>query len=282
MTLSNGGSLSFLTAGDPNKPTLLLIHGFPSSSRMFREVIPRLAEVAFIVAPDMPGFGHSDVLPKPSFDSSAAAIRELLIELAIGPRVIYLHDFGAPLGLQIAMTQPELVLGLIIQNANAHQSGFGPQWEATKSFWIRPTAENAERATAHLTFEGTRGQYVAQVPAEIAARIDPHCWEEDWRIMQLPGRLDTQKALIADYGNYVSNFDSISAYLKKHQPPGLMIWGRHDGFFELEETVSWMRDLPRMEAHILNAGHFLLETEGPKAAELMLDFMKSTILPRGK
>lgn len=273
MTLSTGGSLSFLTAGDRAKPALLLIHGFPSSSRTFRSVIAKLSEVAFIVAPDMPGFGKSNVLPEPSFEGIAEAIRELLLKLAIGPRFIYLHDFGAPVGLQIAMDQPELVSGLIIQNANSHQSGFGPQWAATKAFWAHPTEENAQEAIAHLTYEGTRDQYVAGVPEDVAARLDPQSWEEDWRVMQLPGRLDTQKALIADYGNYASRFDDIAAYLKADQPPALMIWGRHDSFFGIEETVSWMRDLPRMEAHIMDAGHFVLETEAQKAAALMTDFL---------
>ena len=274
MILSTGGALSYITAGDEANPALLLIHGFPSSSRTFRDVIPSLAEVAFVVAPDMPGSGESDVLAEPSFQAAADAIKELLAKLGVGPRYIYLHDFGAPLGLQIAMEQAESVLGLIVQNANAHQSGLGPQWDGTKAFWSDPTKENEAKATAHLTFEGTRDQYVAQVPDDIAVKIDPESWEEDWRIMQRPGRLDTQKALIADYGNYVQRFGDIAAYLKQHQPNALMLWGRHDSFFDLNETVSWMRALPRMEAHILDAGHFVLETEAPKAASLMVEFIK--------
>ena len=279
MILATGGTLSFLTAGDRTKPALLLIHGFPSSARTFRDIIPQLAEVAFVVAPDMPGFGSSDVAPEPSFEANAHAIVELLAKLGIGQRYIYLHDFGAPAGLQIAMTQPELVLGLIIQNANVHQSGFGPQWSATKAFWTHPTEQNAEQATAHLTYEGTRGQYVAGLPKDIAAHLDPQVWEEDWRVMQLPGRLEAQKALIAEYGKYVARFDAISAYLRDYEPPALMIWGRHDSFFDLDETVSWMRDLPRMEAHILDAGHFVLETEAEKAAALMIRFILKTSTP---
>lgn len=275
MTLANGRKLAFILAGDEAKPALLLIHGFPSSSRTFRDVIPALAELAYVVAPDMPGFGESDVAPVPSFGAAAEGVRELLAHLSIGPRIIYLHDFGVPVGLELAMAEPDLVLGLIVQNANAHHSGFGPQWKATKSFWSNPTKQNEDQATAHLTREGTRDQYVAEVPDDIVARIDPKSWEEDWRVMQLPGRLDTQKALIADYGNYVTRFDAIQDYLTTRQPPALMLWGRHDSFFALDETVSWMRSLPRMEAHILDAGHFVLETKAQEAAEHMTGFIKS-------
>lgn len=171
------------------------------------------------------------------------------------------------------MAQPELVLGLIVQNANAHQSGFGPQWEVTQTFWNAPTRENEDEATAHLTFEGTRDQYIAGMPEDIVAKINAESWEEDWLVMQLPGRMDTQRALIADYGNYVSRFDRIADYFKDYQPPAMMIWGRHDSFFDLGETVSWMETLPRMETHILDAGHFVLETEAPKAAHLIVDFI---------
>lgn len=274
LRLSGGTELSYLTAGERSKPAVLLLHGFPSSARTFREVIPELSEVAHVMAPDLPGFGESDVLPAPSFPAFAAAISELLDRLAIGPRYIYLHDFGAPVGLQIAMQAPESVLGLIIQNANAHRSGQGPLWAETQAYWAQPTPQNEAAATAHLTFEGTRDQYVAEVPPDVAARIPPEIWEEDWRVMCLPGRMQTQRALIADYGNYAARFDAIAGYLALRQPPSLMLWGRHDAFFDLAETLSWMRALPRMEAHILDGGHFLLETHAAAAASLMVDFVR--------
>lgn len=273
LTLSSGGSLSFLVAGDPSKPAILLIHGFPSSSRTFRGVIPALAEIAFVIAPDMPGFGESDVLPDPSFGAVADAVSELLDHLSIGARYIYLHDFGAPVGLRIAMAEPHLVSGLIVQNANAHHSGLGPQWAETKAFWANPSKENEAQATAHLTLDGTRDQYIAGLPESIAARISSDSWEEDWCVMQLPGRLATQRALIADYGNYVSQFDTIAHYLEEFCPPAIMIWGRHDPFFDLSEIISWLNALPRMQAHILDAGHFALETEAPRAARFIADFI---------
>ena len=273
LRLSGGTELSFVTAGEPSKPAIVLLHGFPSSSRTFRAVLPELAQAANVIAPDLPGFGASDVLPETSFAAFGQAISELLDHLAIGPRYIYLHDFGAPVGLHIAMEAPRQVLGLIVQNANAHHSGLGPQWKATQAYWSDPNPRNEAAATAHLTFEGTRDQYLANVPADIASSIPAESWEEDWRVMRLPGRLETQRALIADYGRYVSRFDAIAEYLARWQPPALMLWGRHDAFFDLAETMSWMRSLPRMEAHILDGGHFLLETHAAAAGSLMLDFI---------
>lgn len=274
--LSGGTELSFITAGDASNPAVLLLHGFPNSARGFRDVVPKLSQAAYVIAPDLPGFGESDVLPSPSFRAFAAAISELLIQLAIGPRYIYLHDFGAPVGFEIAMQAPEQVLGLIVQNANAHRTGFGPQWAGTMAWWLQPTAENEKAATAHLTFEGIRDQYLANVPPDVTAGISPERWEEDWRVMNLPGRMDTQRALVADYGRYVARFDEIAAYLARWQPPSLMLWGRHDAFFDLAEVLSWLQTLPRMEAHVFDAGHLLLETHADPAASLMLEFVRRT------
>lgn len=271
--LSSGCELAVRTAGDASRPALVLLHGFPNSSRMFRDVIAPLSGSAYVVAPDLPGFGASDLPPEPSFDMLASSIEELLSRLDVGRRFLYLHDFGAPVALRLAMRAPELVEGLIIQNANAHRSGFGPPWADTLEFWAAPDARNEHAATAHLTLEGTRDQYVANVPPEIATRIDPTGWIEDWRIMCLPGRLDLQKALVADYARYVARFGEVADYLAKHQPRALLLWGRHDAFFDIAEVQSWLMDLPRMEAHVFDAGHLLLETHSRKAAELMLEFV---------
>ncbi len=274
MRLSCGIDLAFRSAGDGNRSALVLLHGFPSSSRTFRDVIKPLSHSVFVVAPDLPGFGASDVLPKPTFAGFADCIDELLSRLNVEERFIYLHDFGAAVGLQLAMRAPQLVRGLIVQNANAHRSGFGSQWTDVLEFWSAPNARNEEAATAHLTLEGTRDQYVAGVPADVGARIDPQNWVEDWRVMCLPGRMETQRSLVADYAHYVAQFDDVVAYLKTHQPPALMLWGRHDAFFDIAEIQSWLRDLPRMEAHILDGGHFLLETHAARATALIQKFLE--------
>lgn len=276
LRLSGGTELAFMTAGDVSKPAALLLHGTPNSSRMFREVAPALAQAAYVIAPDLPGHGESDVLSTVSFRAMGQAISELLDRLAIGRRYIYLHDWGAPVGLQIAMQAPEQVLGLIVQNANAHRSGWGPGWAATQAYWAHPNRKNEALATAHLSLEGTRDTYIRGVPSEVAQRIPREHWEEDWRVMNLPGHMDTQRALIRDYGNYAAAFDAIARYLERWKPSALMIWGRHDVYFDLAEVLSWMRALPRMEAHVLDAGHLLLETHAAPAVALMLDFIRRT------
>jgi pimeloyl-ACP methyl ester carboxylesterase len=173
LCLSDGTDLAVVTAGDPANPALLLLHGFPSSARTFREIIPVLAETVHVIAPDLPGYGESDVLPYVSFSALSDAISEMLDRYSIGPRYVYLHDYGAPVGLDIAMNALDLVSGLIIQNANAHRTGFGPGWKDTLAYYAQPTPENEAAATAHLTLEGTRDQYIAGVPPEVAARIAP-------------------------------------------------------------------------------------------------------------
>lgn len=276
LRLSTGTELSFLTAGEPSKSAVLLLHGTPHSSQYFRDVIPALAQIAYVIAPDLPGFGESDILPTASFSAYGDAICELLGHLAVGSRYIYLHDWGTPVGLHVAMRSPERVLGLIIQNGNAHRTGLSAQWNPVFAYSSNPTPENEAQATAHLNFEGTRGTYTTDVPPDVAARLSPERWEDDWRVMQLPGRFDKERALIADYGRYVAQFETVADYLNRWQPPALLIWGRHDPFFELAEVLSWLHDLPRMEAHILDAGHLLLETHAAEATSLMVRFIART------
>lgn len=278
--LSGGTELSFLTAGSQTNPPLLLLHGMPNSARGFRGVIPGLARDAYVIAPDLPAYGESDPLAAASFDAMTDAITELLEHLGVGPRFLYVHDFGAPVALKIAMDAPELVHGLIIQNANAHRSGMGPTWVKVQEYWKAPNAENEAAAMAHLTLEGTRDQYLKGVPDDVTASISPENWEEDWRVMSLPGRLENQRDLVCDYGRYVEHFDAIVDYLRDRQPPALMVWGRHDIYFDIAETLSWMEDLPRMEAHILDGGHLLLETHCQPAAELMSEFISRTVSGR--
>ena len=276
LRLSGGTELAYVAAGDPSSPALLLLHGFPSSARAFRDVIPGLARAAYMIAPDLPGHGQSDVPPTPSFAAISEAISELLTHLAIGRRFIYIHDWGAPVGLQIAMQAPKLVSGLIIQNANAHRTGFGPIWDAALKFWSNPTKENEAAATPDLTFDFMREQYTGGLPEEVAATIRGEPWVEDWRVMNLPGRMETMRTLIADYKSHAAHFDAIALYLKKWQPPALLLWGRHEPYFDIAETLSWMQDLPRMEAHIFDGGHFLLETHAEPALSLMIEFIERT------
>jgi pimeloyl-ACP methyl ester carboxylesterase len=269
-----GAELAVRLAGDRNKPALVLIHGFPSSSKSFRDVIGPLAQDCFVIAPDLPGFGASEPLEPPTFSSYADILEELLKQLGVESFHLYLHDFGAAAALYLATRAPHRIRSLIIQNANAHESGMGPSWAATKAYWNNPTPQHEAEATAHLTLQGTRDQYTGGVPADIAQRIDARLWEEDWRIMSLPGRLRMQRALVLDYRSHHARFAEIARYLERWQPPALMLWGRHDIFFDLPETLSWMQALPRMEAHILDGPHFLLETHAAECAALMRAFIQ--------
>jgi pimeloyl-ACP methyl ester carboxylesterase len=271
-----GADIAVRLAGDREKPALLLIHGFPSSSASFRRVIDTLAQDCFVVAPDLPGFGDSEPVEQPSFSRFADVIDRVLARLGAESFHLYLHDFGAAVGFHLATRAPRRIRGLIVQNANAHESGLGPQWSATRAYWDDPTPEREAEATKHLTFEGTRDQYVGGVPEDIAERIESCGWKEDWRIMSLPGRIEMQRMLVLDYRSHVARFEAIAAYLQRWQPPALMLWGRHDIFFGIEETLSWMKALPRMEAHVLDGPHLLLETHAAECAALMSAFIRRT------
>lgn len=269
-----GCKISTVLAGSRSNPAFLLLHGFPSSSRTFRNIIPRLSERCFVIAPDLPGFGQSGLIPDPAFARFTDVIEGLLEKLGVTSAYLYVHDYGAPVALDLAMRDPRRVRGLVVQNANAHRTGFGPAWQDTIAYWDTPSKENEEAATAHLNFEGVRAQYVGGIPEDIASRISADNWTEDWRIMSRPGHLELQRALVKDYGRYADRFKDIGRYLRQHQPPALLLWGRHDSFFDCAEIVSWLRDLPRMEAHVLDGPHFLLETHAAYCAELMVDFVK--------
>ncbi|HWL63165.1 MAG TPA: alpha/beta hydrolase [Steroidobacteraceae bacterium] len=274
-----GTELAVRLAGDRGNPPLLLLHGFPASSRSFRNVIAPLARDCFVIAPDLPGYGESPPIDNPTFAHFAVLLDVLLLQLAAGSCHLYLHDYGAAVALHLATRAPQRIRSLIIQNANAHDSGLGPQWSVTRAWWKEQLPTLEEEATAHLTAEGTRQQYVGGLPAGVAARLDPASWEEDWQVMSQPGRLATQRALVLDYRSHVARFGEIAEYLARWQPPALMLWGRHDVFFDLAETLSWMQALPRMEAHILDGGHFLLETHAEECARLMGDFLRRTPTP---
>ena len=276
LRLSTGATLAFRAAGDPALPALVLIHGFPNASGGFRHVIPGLSKVAYVIAPDMPGSGASEPLVEPGFDAFVEATAELLDQLKVGPRFLYVHDWGAPVGLGLALRDPDKVLGLIVQNGNAHDSGMDPElWKDTRAFWADPSPENEAKATAHLNAERfVRAQYVDGLPDDVAARIEGEPWKADWAVLNQPGRRESQKALILDNGRtHVARFGAYARYFRERRPPALMVWGRHDPYFALDETLDWMKALPRMEAHILDGGHLLLETHAAEAERLMAGFI---------
>lgn len=277
-TIRAGGLDLFVReAGEPERPTLLLLHGFPSSSHCFRNLMPLLADTTHLVAPDMPGFGFSEAPPSNryqySFEHIATTIDALTKALELKRMFLYFHDFGAPVAYRLAMHQPESVLGLIVQNANAHEEGLGSAWDTAKAFWSDPSPENRAKLPDWLNFEGVRDEYVGGIPERLRALFSPECWYLDWERMMRSGNLEIQFKLFEDYKNHVARFADIARYHRKHQPPCLVLWGRHDSYFELDEIMAYARELERLEMHVLDGAHFLLETHYSECADLIRTFV---------
>jgi pimeloyl-ACP methyl ester carboxylesterase len=273
-----GLEVFFREAGRPGQPTVLLLHGFPSSSHTFREVMPTLADVAHVIAPDLPGFGMSSspTIDKYdyTFDNLSRTVEDLLDQLGVERFFVYLHDFGAPVGYHLATRAPDRVRGLIVQSGNAHEDGLGEQWDGAKAYWADPTDEKRAELPDWLTFAGTRDQYLAGLPEYLRTLHPPESWHLDWERMSRPGNIDAQFALFRDYANHVARFDGIAGYHRAHQPPALVLWGRRDPYFDVDEVLAYHRALERMDAHIYDGGHLLLETHATECAELMRAFVR--------
>jgi pimeloyl-ACP methyl ester carboxylesterase len=273
----DGLEVFFREAGRPGQPTVLLLHGFPSSSHTFREVMPPLAEVAHVIAPDLPGFGLSSSPTVDEYDYTfenlSWTIENLLRELGIERFVVYLHDFGAPVGYHLATRAPDRIRGLIVQSGNAHEDGLGEQWDGAKAYWADPTDEKRAALPDWLNFAGTRYQYLAGLPEHLRALHPPESWHLDWMRMTRPGNIDAQFALFTDYANHVARFDELAEYHRAQQPPALVLWGRRDPYFDVDEVLAYHRALERVDAHIYDGGHLLLETHAAECAELMRAFV---------
>lgn len=280
----DGLEIFYRRAGHPDAPTVLLLHGFPNSSHGFRDVLTPLAEVADVIAPDMPGFGFSSA-PEPgefdyTFASLSKAIAGFVERLDLGDLFLYVHDFGAPIAYDLALADPERVLGMIVQNGNSHDSGLGSGWDVARTFWADPSPENRAALPEWLTLEGTRYQYVGGLPDRLVPLQAPENWYFDWERMCRPGNLEGQFGLFTDYANHVARYPELSAYHREHQPPSLVLWGRHDPFFEVDEVLDYHRELERCEIHIFDGGHLLLETHSAECAELMTRFVADVTVER--
>ncbi|MBZ2196285.1 alpha/beta fold hydrolase [Occultella gossypii] len=264
-------------SGTPERPAVLLLHGFPSSSHTFHQVMPRLAEVAYVIAPDLPGFGLSSAPTVDAYDYTfenlSRTVEALLEGLGVERFFLYLHDFGAPVGYHLATRLPGRVAGLIVQNGNAHEEGLGHQWDAARAYWADPTDANRAELGDWLNFAGTRDQYLAELPSYLRELHPPESWHLDWERMRRPGNIDAQFALFTDYASHVARFDELAAYHRAHQPPALVLWGSRDAFFDLDEVLAYHRALERVDSHLYDAGHFLLETHAVECAELMRAFV---------
>jgi pimeloyl-ACP methyl ester carboxylesterase len=273
----DGLEIFYREAGTRRAPGVLLLHGFPSSSFMFRHLLPALADRYRVVAPDYPGFGYSS-FPDPdqfdySFENYARVLDVFTRTVELDRYVLYLHDYGCPIGLRLALLHPDRVTGLIVQDGNAYEEGLGPQWHTARAYWREPTPENRERLPEWLNAEGTREQYTAGVPAEQIPLYAPDTWTLDWALLSRPGNVEVQFGLFTDYRTNVQLYPRFQEFFREYCPPVLVIWGKHDAYFDVAEAECYRRDLPEAEVHVLDAGHKALETHCAEITELIRDFL---------
>jgi pimeloyl-ACP methyl ester carboxylesterase len=270
----HGVGIFYREAGPKDAPTIVLLHGFPSSSRGYNMLIPPLATHYHIVAPDLPGFGQSDA-PSPAaysytFDHLAGTIDALLEQLKITRYTLYLFDYGAPVGYRIILAHPERVHALIVQNGNAYNAGLGPKWAKIAEFWADPKA-HPEVVDAFLSYDATKQRHLAGTSRPEA--YDPDSWNDEYAHLSRPGQREVQADLLYDYRTNVASYPVWQAWLREHKPPTLVAWGENDPSFIAAGATAYRADLPDAEIHLLDAGHFALEEKNDEIARLILNFM---------
>ena len=249
-------------AGAKSAPVLLLLHGFPTSSNMFRNLIPRLAGSFRVIAPDYPGYGFSSMPDRKdfayTFENLTNIVEQLTLKLGLDAYTLYVMDYGAPIGYRLALRHPEKITGLIVQNGNAYEEGLLKFWDPIKKYWAEKTPEN-RAALAYLAgAEATKWQY--QNGVSELTHLDPTTWTLDQLGMDRAGNGDIQLDLLYDYGTNVPLYPQFQEFFRKYQPPTLIVWGKNDFIFPPEGAVPYKRDLPEVETHLLDTGHFALET----------------------
>jgi len=274
---ADGVTVFYRDAGPANAPVVLLLHGFPTSSFQFLELIPRLADRYRVIAPDLPGFGFTEVPEqrhyKYSFDSLANTVLAFTDALQLKQYSLYVFDYGAPVGLRLAMARPDRVTAIVSQNGNAYEEGLGDAWDPIRKYWATPTTENREVIRKNiLTLEGTRWQYTHGVtnPESVA----PESYTLDWALLQRPGNNEIQLDLFLDYASNVKLYPKFQEYFRKSKPPLLAIWGRNDPFFIPAGAEAFRRDNPNTAVQFLDTGHFALETHVEDVAIAMRDFLE--------
>jgi len=266
-------------AGPADAPVILLLHGFPTASHMFRDLIPLLADRYRLIAPDLPGFGQTKAPPRGTFDYSfdrlADVIEGFTEALSLDRYSLYIFDYGAPVGLRLAMRHPERVSAIVSQNGNAYMDGFSDQWGPWEAYWRDASEANREACRPSLSPETIRNwQYGTGADPEL---LSPDGYELDIAYMARPGAKEIQLDLIRDYRTNVALYPDFQAYFRKHRPPLLAAWGRHDPAFIPPGAEAYKRDLPDAEVHLLDAGHFALETHAEEIAALVRDFLERAL-----
>jgi pimeloyl-ACP methyl ester carboxylesterase len=275
---ADGVRVFYRAAGDANAPVVLLLHGFPSSSFMFRDLIPRLATDYRVIAPDLPGFGFTDVPAERkyvySFDGLASTAEAFTQALKLNRYAIYLFDYGAPTGLRLAMAHPERVTAIVSQNGNAYEEGLGDAWGPIRKYWAEPTAENRDVIRKNvLTLEGTRWQYTHGVANPES--VPPESYTLDLALLERPGNREIQLDLFLDYASNVKLYPKFQEYFRKSKPPLLAIWGKNDPFFVPAGAEAFRKDLPNARVQFLDTGHFAIETHALEIANAMKEFFET-------
>ena len=281
---ADGVRVFYRAAGDPAAPVMLLLHGFPASSFMFRELTPRLANRYRVIAPDLPGFGFTEVPPERkyvySFDGLATTIEAFTEALKIDRYALYVFDYGAPTGFRLAMAHPDRVTAIVSQNGNAYEEGLGDAWGPIRKYWAAPTAENREVIRKNiLTLEATRWQYTHGVANPDS--VPPESYTLDAALLERPGNKEIQLDLFLDYASNVQLYPKFQEYFRRSKPPLLAIWGKNDPFFIPAGAEVFRKDLPNAEVQFLDAGHFAIETHVVEIASAMQEFLEANGVKRG-
>lgn len=270
----DGVDLFYREAGSSEAPTLLLLHGFGASSYMFRDLMPQLARHYHVIAPDLPGFGQSAVLPGVQFDYTfdrlAAVIDAFTVAKGLDRYALYVFDYGAPVGWRLAVKHPEKITAIVSQNGNAYEEGLSEGWADMRRAWAEPTAANRESLRRFNTLEMTKWQYTQGVSD--VSLIAPEPWQLAHAAIERIG-VEAQMDLLLDYGHNISQYAQLHDYFRRYLPPTLAIWGRNDPFFIPAGAEAFKRDNPGAEVRFLDTGHFALETHGADIAAAMLDFL---------
>jgi pimeloyl-ACP methyl ester carboxylesterase len=271
-----GVSIFYREAGPKDGPVILLLHGVPTSSRQFEPLLARLSDRYRLVAPDYPGFGHSD-WPDPktfayTFDHIAEILNRFTEALGIPRYTLYMHDYGGPVGFRMALAHPERVEALVVQDAVAHDEGLGANWKPRRAFWADRAANEAAFRKGFLSVETTRTRHVGSDPR--VELYDPDAWTDEVRFLNQPGQADIQSDLFYDYRTNVEAYPKWQAWMREKKPRLLVLWGKYDLSFDLSEPESYRRDVPAAEVHVLEAGHFALDVAADEIAEIVRKFLK--------
>jgi pimeloyl-ACP methyl ester carboxylesterase len=280
---ADGVQVFYRAAGDPNAPVVLLLHGFPTSSFMFRELLPRLANDNRVIAPDLPGFGFTQVPAERkyvySFDQLAVTIHAFTRALKIDRYALYVFDYGAPTGFRLAIAHPDRVTAIVSQNGNAYEEGLGEAWGPIRKYWSAPTAENRDiLRKSILTEGGTRWQYTHGVTNPES--VPPESYTLDTALLERPGNKEIQLDLFLDYASNVRLYPKFQEYFRKSEPPLLAIWGKNDPFFVPAGAEAFRKDIPGAKIQFLDTGHFALETHVVEISAAMKDFFEKNGIAR--